>query len=44
MKKITLLAVMLLSSICLSAQNSYTLSATQGTYTDLVSPTSMNNN
>lgn len=44
MKKITLLAITLLSSICSTAQNSYTFSASQGTYTDLVNPTSMNNN
>lgn len=44
MKKITLLAFVLLSTICSKAQNSYTFSASQGTYTDLVNPTSLNNN
>lgn len=44
MKKITLLAFMLFSSISSFAQNSYSFSASQGTYTDLVNPTSINNN
>lgn len=44
MKKITLLAITLLSAVCSTAQNAYTFSASQGTYTDLVNPTSMNNN
>lgn len=44
MKNITFLATLLLTSVCSFAQDAYTFSASQGTYTDLVSPTSMNTN